>query len=84
MAKGDVETTSGGGFNVVVTRGAFDTRGEAKLAAARKTARNTEMAVKKSAASIEVQKGILKEIKADLVEAKKALKYWEGEAEKEG
>lgn len=78
-----METTSGGGFSVVVTRGVFDTRGEAKLAAARKTARNTEMAVKRSEAAMDAQKIIFKQIKADLVEAKKSLKYWEGEAEKE-
>jgi hypothetical protein len=78
------ESTSGGGFQATVRRGVFKTRGAAKLAAARKTARNFEVAVKRSTAAIEVQKGILKQTKADLAEAKRALKYWEGEAKETG
>ena len=83
MAKGDVETTSGGGFEITVTRGVFDTRGEAKLAANQKTVRNLEIAVKRSTAALEGLKGTLKGIKADLVEARKRLKYWEDEQEGE-
>lgn len=71
------------GFEAVVRKGVYKTRGDAKVAAEEKTLRNYKAALVKAQKAEKSAIAETKRVKKDITEAEKRLKYWKGEKEAE-